>query len=248
MIEKRGSRMAQIFAHRGSSGTHPENTMASFIEAERVNADGIELDVQMTRDGHLVVIHDERVDRTTNGRGWVKDLTLKEIKRLHVRSRKIRSERIPTLREVLKWSEGNHLIINIELKTGLVQYPGLEEKVVQLVREIGLGGRVILSSFNHYSVKQVHQLDGRLETAILFMEGLFEPWKYAKSIGARGLHCHWKSASKSVINGAADANMPLRPFTVNRRVHIRKFLESGCRGLFTDYPEKAVQIRNKLKK
>ncbi|HET7657308.1 MAG TPA: glycerophosphodiester phosphodiesterase [Bacillales bacterium] len=237
--------MTQIFAHRGSSGTHPENTMAAFIEAERVKADGIEFDVQMTKDKEVVVIHDERVDRTTNGRGWVKDFTLKELKKLNTGSTKIRSEKIPTLKEVLGWAKGNPLLINIELKTGLIQYPNLEERVVEMVNHYGLKDKVILSSFNHYSVERVHKLDPGLETAILFMEGLFEPWKYAKSIGASGLHCHWRTVTEEFVDGAKKANMALRPFTINRRSHIRKFLESGCSGIFTDYPERAIQIRDK---
>lgn len=240
--------MTQIIAHRGSSGTHPENTMASFIEAERVQADGIEFDVQMTKDGELVIIHDERVDRTTDGQGWVKNFTLEEIKRLHIRSKKMPSEKVPTLKEVLNWAAGNHLLLNIELKTGLVQYPQLEKRVIEMIQEADLSKRVILSSFNHFSVEKVHKLDANLETAILFMEGLFEPWKYAKSIGANNLHCHWRAASKEFIEGTVQANMPFRPFTLNRKSYIRKFLNLGCHGLFTDYPEKALIIKRKIQK
>ena len=96
--------MVQIFAHRGSSGTHPENTLPAFAEAVRVNADGIELDVHLTEDGELVVIHDEEVDRTTNGKGLVREKTLEEIKKLNAGlwfNDKFPAAKIPTLKEVL---------------------------------------------------------------------------------------------------------------------------------------------------
>ncbi|HET7616856.1 MAG TPA: glycerophosphodiester phosphodiesterase [Bacillales bacterium] len=237
--------MTQIFAHRGSSGTEPENTMAAFEEAARVGAGGIEFDVQMTKDKELVVLHDERVDRTTDGKGWVNQYTLKELKTLNAGVKKKRVERIPTLSEVLDWSRSNRMLLNIELKTEVIQYPNIEKRTIEAVRHFGLTDRVIVSSFNHYSVEKVHEIDPNVDTAILFMEGLFEPWKYAKSIGASGLHYYWKVASPEFIEGAKEAGMAVRPFTVNRKPLIRKFIMAGCTGLFTDFPERALQVRKK---
>lgn len=239
--------MTQIFAHRGSSGTHPENTMAAFIEAERVGADGLEFDVQMTKDNELVVIHDERVDRTTNGHGWVKEFTLKELKKLNAGSKKQSTEKIPTFKEVLGWSKGNQMALNIELKTGVVEYPQLEEKVIEMVSSFAVTDRVILSSFNHYSVEKAHKINPDIETAILFMEGLFEPWKYARSIGASGLHCFWRAASIEFIKGAKRAQMAIRPFTINRKALIQRFIRLDCAGIFTDFPERALQIRERAR-
>lgn len=240
--------MTEVFAHRGSSGTHPENTMAAFIEAERVGADGLEFDIQMTRDSELVVIHDERVDRTTNGVGWVQSMTLKELKKLNAGSKKSRTEKIPTLKEVLGWAKGNHLRLNLELKTGLIEYPRLEEKVLDMIHHYGVSGRAILSSFNPSSVKKVHEIDSRIETAFLFMERLVEPWKYAKSIGASGLHCYWRRAASGIIENTKQAKLSIRPFTVNRKSHMQRFMKAGCTGIFTDWPEKALQVRNKLQR
>lgn len=238
--------MTQIFAHRGSSGTHPENTMAAFIEAERVGADGLEFDVQMTKDNELVIIHDERVDRTTNGNGWVKEFKLAELKKLNAGAKKNSTEKIPTLKEVLGWSKGNKMTLNIELKTGIVEYPDIEEKVIEMITDFGVTNRVILSSFNHYSVEKVHKIDPGLTTAILFMEGLFQPWQYAKSIGASGLHCYWRAASEEFIRGAQQAKIAVRPFTVNRKPLIQRFIRSKCTGIFTDFPERAHEIREKI--
>lgn len=239
--------MTDIIAHRGSMGTHPENTMPAFEEAYRVGADGIELDVQMTKDGALVIIHDERVNRTSNGKGRVKDFTLEEIRRLDFGaafSEAFAGTTIPTLEEVLDWYVGTPLKLHIELKNGIVRYAGLEEKVMDLVHQYGIEERVFLSSFNHYSLVDIHRDYPHMKTAILFMEGLYEPWHYARSIGASALHCNLPVAVPEFLQGAAQAGMPVRPFIVNKEKHIRRLIEAGVDGIFTDYPERALAIRD----
>lgn len=241
--------MTKIIAHRGSAGTHPENTMEAFVEADRVGADGIELDVQMTKDGALVIIHDAKVDRTSNGKGWVKDFTLADIQALDFGSpfsEEFSGVTIPTLEEVLDWVVGTSLELHIELKNGIVRYPGLEDKVIERVQQYRIEDRVILSSFNHYSLVDIHRKYPQIETAILFMEGLYEPWHYARSIGASGLHCNLPVAVPEVLRGAAQDGMPVRPFTVNQAKHMRYVIQAGCAGMFTDYPEKALEMRAEL--
>src|SRR5690625_4206670 len=123
--------MTKIFAHRGSSGTHPENTMSAFKEAERVGADGIELDVHYTKDDQLVVIHDNTVNRTTKGKGRVRDLTLGELLQLDAGSHiatQFSGEKIPTFEEVLDWIKETKLLVNIELKYVALDYKYFEEK------------------------------------------------------------------------------------------------------------------------
>lgn len=239
----------KVIGHRGSAGTHPENTMLSFQEAHRVGADAIEFDVQVSHDGVPVVIHDEKVDRTTNGSGWVKDLTFEELQRLDAGSWKHESfagAQIPALSEVLAWAKDTELFLNIELKTGVIQYPQLEELVIRQVEAYGLQNRVILSSFNHYSLVEAHRINPDIETAILFMEGLYEPWNYARQLGASGLHCYWPIATvPQLVQGAHAAQMPLRPFTVNEDEYLRTFMQHGL-AVFTDYPEKALAIRAAL--
>lgn len=241
--------MTEIIAHRGSMGTHPENTMPAFEEAYRVGADGIELDVQMTKDGHLVVIHDERVDRTSDGEGWVKDFTLEEMKALDFGSsfsETFAGVQIPTLEEVLRWIADTPLFLNIELKNGIVRYAGLEDRVVELVRKYRMEERVIISSFNHYSLVDLHRNHPDIETAILFMEGLYKPWDYARSIGASGLHCTLWVAVPELVQGAAREKMPIRPFIVNKDADIRRLIEANCDGIFTDYPERALEIQDEV--
>ena len=162
----------KIFAHRGASSYAPENTLPAFALAASQGADGIELDVHLTRDGQLVVIHDETLERTTNGSGWVKDHTLAQLQQLRADNHTpgFADASIPTLEQVLELVKPTGMLVNIELKTSLIWYEGLEEKTVELVRAMGMEDRVIYSSFNHYSIEKVRQLDPEAETAYLYSD------------------------------------------------------------------------------
>ena len=153
-------KQVQVYAHRGASAYAPENTLPAFALAMEQGADGIELDIHLTKDGELVVIHDEKVDRTTNGTGLVKDYTLAELRGLCADNgmEGFSEARIPTLREVLALVRPGNMKVNIEIKTGILWYDGIEEKALRLVQDMGMQDRVIWSSFNHYSIEKVRQL------------------------------------------------------------------------------------------
>ncbi|WP_456274100.1 glycerophosphodiester phosphodiesterase [Bacillus sp. AK031] len=243
--------MTLIFAHRGSAGTHPENTMEAFREAERVGADGIELDVQLTKDGEIVVIHDETVDRTTNGKGFIKDMTLKEVKKLDAsyKFKKILQKvRIPALRDVFEWMQKNDMICNVELKNSVIPYPQLEEKVLALIDEFGYQDRIVLSSFNHYSIVHCHRLNPEVEIAPLYSSGLFMPWIYAQSLHAKSIHPNIKAAPDAIIIDAMKAGVAVRPYTINKESVMKRLFEIRCTALITDYPEKALNLRESLGK
>ncbi|MEK5523458.1 glycerophosphodiester phosphodiesterase [Heyndrickxia sp. FSL W8-0423] len=246
--------MTFIFAHRGSAGTHPENTMESFIAAEKSGAEGLELDVHLSKDGEIVVIHDETVDRTTNGKGFVHQLTVAELKELNASYKFktfqsfIRSPKIPTLKEVFEWMRGNNLLCNIEMKNGKIMYPLLEEKVIQLIRDYRYEDRIIISSFNHYSLVRCFQLAPELETAPLYSDGLYMPWIYAKAIHAKGLHPNFKAAPDMIIQEAMSNGIAVRPYTVNKESDMERLIAIQCSAIITDYPEKAFKIRKKLSK
>jgi glycerophosphoryl diester phosphodiesterase len=238
----------KIFGHRGAAGTHPENTMISFKEAEREGADGIELDVQMSKDGVVVVIHDETLNRTTNKKGWVKNFTADELMCVDASykfSKKFGFCPIPTLEDVFKWAETNNLIINVELKNGLIEYENLEKKVIELVRHYRFEKRVILSSFNHYSMVKCHQLAPDIETALLFMEGLYKPWNYAKQVGASAIHPYYPVAKESFVRQSQAAGIEVRPFTINKTDVIKQLMNYQCSAIITDFPEKAVMCKKK---
>ena len=147
-----------ILGHRGARGHAPENTMASFQAALDMGADGIELDVQMTKDGKVVVCHDHSLERTSNGSGWLVEHTREELRALDFGSwfsPQFAGEKIPTLREVLQWAAPTRLIVNVEIKHGPVIYEGIEEKVSALIRECRMVERVIVSSFYHPSLLKI---------------------------------------------------------------------------------------------
>lgn len=149
-----------VWAHRGASGYAPENTLAAFQKAVDLGADGVELDIQLTKDDQIVVIHDEMIDRTSDGKGWVKDYTLEELRAFNYNRTKpeYKHADIPTMREVFELLKPTGLFINIEIKTGVVFYEKIEEKILALAKEMGMEDRVCYSSFNHYTVTRIHEL------------------------------------------------------------------------------------------
>ena len=240
--------MTLIFAHRGSSKSQPENTMPAFKQALKDGADGIEIDVQLSKDGEVVVIHDEKVDRLTNGKGYVKDYSLYELQKLTVTNPFSALQRltIPTLIEVFEWLNGNDMIINIELKNGVIPYESLEEKVIRLIRLYRYEQRVILSSFNHYSIVHCYRLAPDIETAPIYKSGIYMPWVYAQSIRANGLHPHHLAASDAMIQESIKNGISVRPWTVNKEKDIKRLLEIGCSAIITDIPKQAAELRKKI--
>lgn len=240
--------MTQVFAHRGYAAAFSENTMTSFIEAEKAGADGIELDVQLTKDGEVVVIHDEKVDRTTSGIGFVKDFTYKELRKFNANKKGMKKEPIPSLQEVLEWLQTNQLYCNIELKNGKFRYEGMEEKVIALIRKYQLSDRIIFSSFNHYSIVYCYRLAPEIETAPLYSEGLYMPWVYAQSIRAKGIHPKLAAAPDAIIQNARENGIAVRPYTVNNEEDMRRLYQINCTALITDDPVKALRIRKQFAK
>ncbi|MBS8264831.1 glycerophosphodiester phosphodiesterase [Mesobacillus boroniphilus] len=242
--------MTLILAHRGYAAEYPENTMLAFKEAEKAGADGLELDVQMTRDGELVVIHDEKVDRTTDGTGLVKDYKLEDLRKLDARFKfqsLPKKEQIPTLAEVLEWLSGTGMVCNIELKNSIIPYEGMEEKVIKMVRDYDLSDRIIISSFNHYSIVQSYLLAPEIEIAPLLSEGLYMPWIYAQSIKAKGFHPHWRAAPDQIITASLESGIDVRPYTVNKEAELERLFKVNCTAVITDEPAKARRIRDKIK-
>ena len=176
---------------------YPENTLLAFSKACEINSlAGIELDIQLTKDDQIVVIHDEKVDRTTNGTGFVKDLTLEELKKLEISYADGSIEHIPTIEEVLdligpRLKDGMKL--NIELKNSSIRYNGMEEKIVKLIRGKGLQKSVIYSTFYARSLELLHTLDPDAELGILDVKASDCLYKLKGGCGAAALHPHWRS-------------------------------------------------------
>ena len=243
--------MTKIFAHRGASAYAPENTVEAFALAMEQGADGIELDVQMTKDGQVVVIHDEIIARVSDGTGAVRDYTLEELKKFHFSNHMENYENavIPTLKEVLDLIKPSNMLLNIELKTGIYWYSNLEEKTMELVKEAGMEDRVIYSSFNHYSIKKILELDSHAECAFLYSDVILNVDKYAKNAGVCGLHpavYHLKMAE--FLKEYQESGLKVRVWTVNKKEDMEKFIKADLEAVITNYPDKALEIRKSLQK
>lgn len=222
--------------------------MLAFREAEKAGAHGIELDVQLSKDGEVVVIHDEKVNRTTNGKGYVQGLTLKELQRLdagyHMKTI-VKKQPIPSLRDVLEWMTTTEVLCNIELKNNVLQYEGMEEKVISLVWEYGLSERVIISSFNHYSLVKSYRIAPEVETAALFGNAVYMPWVYAQSIRARGIHPKYTAYPIEILQKLLENGVAVRPYTVNKEKDMEKFFRINCSSIITDDPVLALKVQKK---
>ena len=220
--------MARVFAHRGFSAKYPENTMAAFEKALALGADGAEFDVQLTSDGVPVIIHDESLLRTAGEDVLVRDLTLKELLKRDV-SYKFRGAQpkaaVPTLEEYLDFVKDTDFISNIELKTGIFEYPGIEERVVGMIRKRRLEDRVILSSFNHYSLVRAKALAPDIRCGILYECRIAEPQDYLKRLGMDFLHPHEIFLNDEELIKYARAGVMASPWTVDDPARMRYFLQ-----------------------
>ena len=164
----------KVMAHRGYSGVYPENTMLSFREAVKVGCDAIEMDVHETRDGRLVVIHDERLDRTTDGSGRICDHSFAELQQVNAAARfagKYAPERIPSFDEYCEWASGESVGHNIEIKTDKIYYHDIERKIWATIERYGLEKKVMFSSFNHFSLRRILEISGNaVEVGALVLE------------------------------------------------------------------------------
>lgn len=197
----------KIWAHRGCSQRYPENTLLAFEKAIGLkNLTGIELDIQLTKDKVPVVIHDERVERTTEGLGFVREYTLNELKKLHIYADTNPSQQIPTIEEVFDLIEPRlkaGMKLNIELKNSVYPYPGMEEKILEIVYKRGIQKAVVYSSFYAKSLEKLKRLDKNAEIGILDIKASDCLYKLRGGCGAVALHPFWKGLdlSKEVLSG-----------------------------------------------
>lgn len=239
--------MVQIFAHRGFSGYYPENTMLAFQKvAEETVADGIELDIQLTKDGEIVIMHDEMLDRTTNGSGWLKDHTLEELKMLSVGVNVkgfFPRQTIPTLREYFTWLKTTKLITNIELKTSYFEYEGIEEKLIAMVKEFGLEYQIWYSSFNHYTVARIKKLMPEAKCGLLTDTWLMNIGEYATSQGAASVNARTYFCAKEGVAADLHAhNIALQAWTPNDAEMMQELVDAGVDVLITNYPDIAAKV------
>lgn len=237
----------KIIAHRGASKYAPENTMPAFELAYKMGAGGIETDVQLTKDRVPVLIHDEHVSRTTDGTGFIKDLTYNELKNLDAGSwfsYRFKNTQILPLHDFLKWAKNKPLYLNIELKNNKIDYKHLEGIVYEQIDHYQLLNRTTISTFNPNSIKRLKRYNAHVEIAFLAakrMKGLID---FVVVLGGNALHVKYSLLNTKLLQESKQKNIPLRVYTVNRKSRIVRCLKYRVDGIFTDVPDKAESIRN----
>ncbi|HNS52346.1 MAG TPA: glycerophosphodiester phosphodiesterase family protein [Anaerolineae bacterium] len=234
------------FGHRGASRAAPANTLAAFSRAADLGADGVELDVHLSRDGHLVVIHDFSLSATTNGDGLVRDKTLAELKELDAGSwfdPAFAGERIPTLQEVVD-AVGHRLLLNIELKSQGGEEAGLVAAVLELIERNHLLGKVVISSFNRQAVLTVRQVDPRVPVGLLFDIDPFatlRPWP-RNLARPEALHPYHRMLSRAYVRWAKWRGYRIHTWTVDDPARMRRLAEWGVEIVITNRPDLLAQV------
>ena len=226
-------------AHRGFSGVYPENTMLAFEKAIEVGCDGIETDVQLTKDGVPVICHDEEVDRTTNSTGRICDYTYDELMKLDAGIKfgeQFKGLKIPTLREFLEFVKDKDIIINIEIKNSIIHYEGIEKITYDLIEEYNLKDRLIVSTFDHYSVRKCIRLNRKIKTGVLYWDCIFEPYNYVQMVGANALHPEFNSITEEIVEKAHDNNLEVNVYTVNTKEDMKNMIDLKVDAIITNYP------------
>ncbi|NUQ83409.1 MAG: glycerophosphodiester phosphodiesterase [Anaerolineales bacterium] len=237
-----------ILAHRGASAHAPENTLAAFQLAVEQGADGIELDVKLSADGQVVVIHDATVERTTGARGRVKDMTLDELRSLDAGSffsDKFKGEKIPTLAEVFE-AVGRRTFVNVELTNYDTRRDHLVESVCILVKKFGMQKRVLFSSFLPSNLSNARRYLPEVPTGLLALNGLLGAW--ARSFGFafgkhEALHPHLGDVTQQLIYFVHRLKKRVHVWTVNDAADMRRLFKWGVDAIFTDDPQLAVGVR-----
>ena len=216
-----------IIAHRGASGYEPENTLRSVKKALELGADMVEVDVHVSRDGCMVVIHDARLERTTNGKGYVKDMTLKELKKLDAGL----GERIPTLEEVIQLVRGKAQLV-VEMKV-----PGTEERVLQEIEENGLENEALITSFYHPVIRRVKELNPNVQAGVIIASRPVKPVQPAIDANANALFPKYTFVDQQMVLVAHKNNLAVYPWTMDTLSEIKPLIEMGVDGIVTNKPD-----------
>lgn len=209
-----------IFAHRGLPVKFAENSLEGFRYAAKHGAEGVEFDVHMTKDKVPVVMHDEEIDQTTDGSGYIKDYTLNEIRKFHLKN----GEPVPMLRELFEILQDKDLYINLEFKTNKIHDKGIEAIVLALVKEYRFVHPIIFSSFNYQTLKNCQQIDPHQQYCFLTKVPVIFPQRFVRKNHFAAIHPHWYLPSK----------ITQRIWTVDNPKLAKKYMKRGVAGIFTN--------------
>ncbi|HLQ96754.1 MAG TPA: glycerophosphodiester phosphodiesterase family protein [Pseudogracilibacillus sp.] len=233
--------MVLNFAHRGSLTEAPENTLSAVKKALSHGAKAIELDVQLTKDGELVVIHDHHLKRfTKETTKLIKELTLEEIKQLDIGSafsQAYEGETLATLSEILSVCP-SEVLLNIEIKNIPVIYQGIEEKLLYCLEKHQRIDNSIVSSFDHAALQNLQNLHSEIKLGMLFYYRILRPWEYIQNSGLNvySFHPNIVTVDKEMIKASHDAGLKIYPYTVNEMTSYNALMEAGADGVFSNNP------------
>jgi len=239
-----------VIAHRGFSGGAPENTVAAFKKAIDLGVDMIEFDVLLSKDGQVVVIHDDTLNRTTNGKGKVADYTLDELRQLDAGSwfgAQFSGERIPTLKEVLELTRGQ-VFLNIELKKGdMGRYTmkDLADHTLQEVERAGMLNQVLFASFVPSAIDRIIEKSPKVPVGLIHSQSWVSPREVTGGRPISVLSCSGKVLTKNNISNAHKQGTKVMVWTLNTEEHMQYFLNMGVDGVITDYPDRLIEIFQK---
>lgn len=228
-------------AHRGASGEYPESTRLALLKALEAGADMIELDCQMTRDGHVVIFHDESLKRTAGVAGAIKDKTLEQLKKLDIgrwRKKSFQGERILTLEEALE-AVGGKADLCLEIKSYPGSLPGIEIKILFTLSHYECLDRTILASFDYRCLGRVRELAPEATIGLIFGAGVRDdPFRAAQKLGAASLHVQKELASRHFFERAWQDGLDVYVWTVNELSEMERFVSMGAQGLISDFPKR----------
>lgn len=232
-------------AHRGASGKYPESTRLALAKAIGAGADMIEIDCQMTQDGHVVIFHDDKLRRTAGGRGALRDKTLAQLKKLDIgrwRGNAFAGERILTLEEGLEIFGGN-VDLCLEFKTFGAAAPGLDLKVLFTLSHYDYLDRTILSSFDYHCLARLRDLAPEAALGVIYGAAVGDdPLEAARRLGAASIHVQKEMASRDFLRQAWDEGLDVYVWTVNEVREMQAFVALGVQGLISDFPEKLCRL------
>lgn len=233
-------------AHRGASGYAPENTLAAFRRAVAQGVTFIETDLHLTRDAHFVAIHDEDVDRTTNGRGPIQNMTLAEVRRLDAGSwfaSEFAGERIPTLDDILEFARKNDIVFYLELKPS--GFWGGEHALISQLRNSAEIARSVIISFDPVILASLRKIEPTLMTGLLHDGKLSDPFEKAMEIGARQIAVRGDLVTPNFLQKARSLDLQVVCWTVNSPAHMRMLISAGIDGIMSDYPDRLLSVLKK---
>ncbi|MGI6609745.1 MAG: glycerophosphodiester phosphodiesterase [Limnochordia bacterium] len=233
-----------VIGHRGAMGYAPENTLAAFAKAIELQAHMSELDIHQSRDGELIVIHDAKVDRTTNGSGAVSDLSLAEIKRLDAGTwfaPAYAGEQVPTLQEVMDFVKGK-MALNVEVKAGYHgAYPGIIDRLIEHISRNGLVDSLVVSSFNREYLLELRRKAPSVRAALLYSRPFPEPWQDAVDQGW-DLHPNAGAIDAELMDEAHSRGVEVRAWTPNEPDTMRSLIALGVDAIITNYPDRLQEV------